>query len=177
MLDYQLIGHPLRGFRLSPGMSQHQDSTEIRIKDVTYDFTTISPFFFSLGVTARMTTLAPNHSDSASAKDGSTWSAVFQALGNGHLNVSPHSIMAWCLLTYSIRSSGEFVNDAFFVHAANCSSFSLSVCFMTWFRTSGVSFSQQALTCTFQSWIRWQGCLEPFIESQSGSKISLIFSL
>lgn len=48
--------------------------------DVAHDCITISPFDSPSGVTASMIILAPSHSDIASAKDGSTCSAVFQAL-------------------------------------------------------------------------------------------------
>ena len=47
---------------------------------ITHDCNKISPFDSLSGVIASMMIFAPNHSDIASANDGSTCSAVFQAL-------------------------------------------------------------------------------------------------
>lgn len=80
--------------------------------------------------------------------------------------------------TYWLRPSGEPVNDALLsFQSAIAFLCSLSLCFVTSSRTSGVSSSQQALMCSFHSWSHLEGVMVTFIASQSRSNVALVFSL
>ena len=100
--------------------------------------------------------------------------------GSVHSTVSVPFNTNWEYQAYCSRSSAEPVKVAFFFHSPSALSFSASVSFMTLSLTSGGSFSQLLLRCSFHIRIRSRGLREPLTDSQrrsnSGFSLDLYLS-